>query len=434
MPFELLPHKLVYGGDALGYHQGQAVFVPRALPGERVEVEAVRRVKGVVHARPLKILTPAPERIVPPCPYFGPCGGCQYQHLSVELQTSSKREILRETLRRTGKIIWESDIPVHAAVPWNYRNQAQIKVARKADGRMALGFFEPESHRLFPVDVCLILSPRLNLLLAELSGTEWSERLARCQEIELLADDRDERVMITLHGAFAAEQGEALAKDCLARLRGAETVAFQSAKSLRVFGKGTLDYHVGEFRYRISPGSFFQASRFLLPSLAAAAMAGEPAIEIGARKLEKKAFALDLFAGVGLFTLPLARRFEQVVAVEANAQAVADLVANADAHALTNVRAVTETAFDFLRRCARPEPDCVVIDPPRAGAGTPALKLLAGLRPRRIHYVSCHPPTLARDLGYLLAQGYEIYSIELFDFFPHTYHIECLARLARRVE
>src|SRR5690348_12341794 len=118
LPFEFSAEKLVFGGDALGHHHGRVVFVPRALPGERLEVEEVRVAKGVVHARPLRVLDPAPERIDPPCRYFGQCGGCQYQHFSAENQTAAKVEILRETLRRIGKIVWDSKIPVHVANPW----------------------------------------------------------------------------------------------------------------------------------------------------------------------------------------------------------------------------------------------------------------------------------------------------------------------------
>jgi 23S rRNA (uracil1939-C5)-methyltransferase len=144
---------------------------------------------------------------------------------------------------------------------------------------------------------------------------------------------------------------------------------------------------------------------------------------------ERGALALDLFAGVGLLTLPLARQFDQVVAVEGNHVAAADLAANTKAHSLENVRAVSGTVFDFLRRYARSEPDLVVVDPPRAGVGSDTLRFIAALQPRRIHYASCHPPTLARDLGYLIARGFALNSVELFDFFPQTYHIECVAKL-----
>ena len=435
MPFEFTPQKLVYGGEALGHHQGRVVLVPRALPGERVEAEEARAAKGVVHARPLRILEAVPERVEPPCPYFGRCGGCQYQHLRPELETAAKREILRETLRRIGKINWDAEIPVHAAHPWNYRNQAQLKVALQPDGKARLGFFEAESHRLVSIDACLIVSPRLNAILAELRGPDWSERLAEVasfSEIELLADDRDEEVRMTLRGSFDAtarafgdEGGNGLAEECLRLLPGVTSVAIERGRAFEVFGKPALSYAVGGFRYRISHGSFFQASRFLLPELVAAVTSGAG----DAAPANHDTLALDLFAGVGLFTLPLARGFGQVIAVESNPRSAADLAANAQAHGLSNVRAVGQSAFDFLRRLARAEPDLAVLDPPRAGVGMPTLKLLAGARPKRIHYVSCHPPTLARDLAYLVERGYQLESVDLFDFFPQTFHIECLTKL-----
>ncbi len=390
------------------------MLVPRALPGERVEVEEVRTAKGVVHGRPLRILEAVPERVEPPCPYFGRCGGCQYQHLRPELQTAAKREILRETLRRIGKISWDVEIPVHAAHPWNYRNQAQLKVALQPDGKVRLGFFEAESHRLVSIDACLIVSPRLNAIL-------------------VLADDRDEEVRMTLRGSFNAtarafgdEGGSELAEECLRLLPGVRSVAIERGRAFRVLGKPALAYAVGDFRYQISHGSFFQASRFLLPELVAAVVTGGG---VDAASPHRDTLALDLFAGVGLFTLPLARGFGQVIAVESNPRSAADLAANAQAHGLSNVRAVGQSAFDFLRRFARAEPDLAVLDPPRAGVGMPTLELLAGARPKRIHYVSCHPPTLARDLAYLVERGYQLESVELFDFFPQTFHIESVVKM-----
>src|SRR5690242_18068812 len=193
MSLEISPHKLVYGGEALGHAKGQTVLVSRALPGERLEVEPVRTAKGVIHARPLRVLEAAPERISPPCPYFGRCGGCHYQHLDVQHQVTWKVEILRDTLRRIGKITWDREIAVHQASPWNYRNQAQLKVGEGESGEVEIGFFEALSHRLAPIDQCLILSPLLNSVLRQLRKREWADRFRGCQEIELSADGRDER-------------------------------------------------------------------------------------------------------------------------------------------------------------------------------------------------------------------------------------------------
>jgi 23S rRNA (uracil1939-C5)-methyltransferase len=419
-PFEFSPVKLVYGGDALGFQDGRTILSPRILPGERAEVEEVRRQKGVVHARPLRIVDPSPARIEPLCPYFGRCGGCQYQHLSYPDQITAKVEILRETLRRLGQVQWDAPIPAHSGSAWNYRNQAQLKVGTASDGSPALGFFEAESNRLVPIDACPILSPRLNALLAILRNEPWISELAIAQEVELLSDDRDERVMLTLIGNWSAQKAESLGNKCLAELNGVTTVAIAQDSNVKVFGAPHLTYRVEEFEYRISPTAFFQSARFLLPELVTAITAGTSG-----------ATAIDLYAGVGLFTLPLAQHFAQVTAVEAHPQAAADLALNARAVVGRNIRTMAGTAFDFLRRCTQLGPDLVVMDPPRTGAGMATLKLLLALRPRHLYYVSCSPPTLARDLGYLLRHGYAIDSLELFDCFPQTFHIESFARLSR---
>ncbi|HUZ45879.1 MAG TPA: 23S rRNA (uracil(1939)-C(5))-methyltransferase RlmD [Terriglobia bacterium] len=421
MSFEFSPHKLVYGGESLGYAEGQTVLAPYALPGERLEVEALRTAKGVVHARPLRVLEAAPERIAPPCPYFSRCGGCHYQHLGIEHQLKWKVEILRETLRRIGKIVWDQEIPVHQANPWNYRNQAQLKVAEMEPGRVEVGFFEAESHRLVPIDECKIISPRLNAVLRELRQPESLGRLGGCREIELLADDQDAQVRVTFLGNFAKSVAEDWAADLLEKVEGVATVVFAGEHHSGIYGEAGLTYQVGEFHYEISPGSFFQASRYLLPEFVNAAAETEPG-----------ELALDLYAGVGLLTLPLARRFKRVIGVESLPAAARDLEANAAMHGLERVQTARQTAFEFLRRFAQTGPDLVILDPPRAGVGKPTLKRLTELRPRRLHYAACSPPTWARDLAYLVEQGYRLERVEMFDFFPHTYHIECLARLIRR--
>lgn len=438
-PFEFSPVKLVYGGEALGFHEGHTVLVPRVLPGERAEVEEFRRQKSVIHARPLRIVEPSPHRVQPPCPYFGLCGGCQYQHFPHAAQIDAKAEILRETLRRLGSVKWEDAIPTHTGPAWNYRSQAQFKVAKGPDGAAALGFFEAKSNKLIPIDACPILSPRLNALLAILRGESWISELANGREFELLADDRDNKVMLTLTGNWSNQQAEPLARKCLDGLAGVSTVAFANEGGVEVYGEPHLTYRVGQFTYRISPTTFFQSARFLLPEFVAAVVppvsaSGGADPNVGAESPEGKkigGLAIDLFAGVGLFTLPLATQFDQVIAVEVHPRAATDLAVNTRSVPGSKIRTIQATAFDFLRRCAQSEPELVVMDPPRAGVGTAALKLLVALRPKRLHYVSCSPPTLARDLGFLLKDGYRLDSLELFDFFPHTYHIESLAQLSQ---
>ena len=418
-PFEFSPVKLVYGGEALGFNVGRTVFAPLVLPGERALVEEVRRQKGVVFARPLRILQSSPDRIEPQCQYFARCGGCQYQHLSPESQLSIKTEILRESLRRLGQVKWEGPITAHSGPAWNYRNQAQLKIGKSPDGGATLGFFEAESNRLVPIDACPILSPRLNAILSVLRTEPLMNDLSAGTELELVADDQDQKVMLALTGTWLDDEAETLATKLLAELEGVSTVAIKRAESLKIYGEPYLSYRVNAFSYRIGPTAFFQSARFLLPEFVTAVTAGVSG-----------SVALDLYAGVGLFALPLSKQFDQVIAVEVAPQATANLAANARTISDKKVRAVAGTTFDYLRRSALMNPDLVVLDPPRAGVGAETLELLATMRPKRLHYVSCSPPTLARDLGMMLKHGYQLDSLELFDFFPQTYHIESLARLS----
>ena len=204
-------------------------------------------------------------------------------------------------------------IPTHSGPAWNYRNQAQFKVAKGPDGAAALGFFEAESNKLIPIDACPILSPRLNALLAILRSEPWISELANGREVELLADDRDEKVMLTLTGNWSAQQSETLARRCLDGLAGVSTVAFANDAGGQVFGEPHLTYRIGQFTYRISPTAFFQSARFLLPEFVTAVVppvsaSGGADRNVGAESPEGKktgGLAIDLFAGVGLFTLPL---------------------------------------------------------------------------------------------------------------------------------
>src|SRR5215472_1187532 len=155
--FEVTVEKLVYGGEGLGRLEGRVVLAPFVLPGERIRAQAEREKPGLVRARALEVLQPAPERVAAPCPYFGRCGGCHYQHAPYELQLAAKREILREELRRVGKIDPPDDIEVVAGEPWGYRNRVQLHIE---NGR--LGYWQPRSHSLCAIDRCPISSPKLN--------------------------------------------------------------------------------------------------------------------------------------------------------------------------------------------------------------------------------------------------------------------------------
>ncbi len=385
----------MYGGEGLARLDGRVVLVPFVLPGEKIRARAEREKPGLVRARVVETVEAAAQRLHPPCPYFGRCGGCHYQHAPYEFQLAAKRSILAEELRRLGKIEWPGEIAVVAGEPFGYRNRVQLHLEQ---GR--IGYREAGSHKLCGIRECPIASPVLNQAIAALAGMAGDGRWPRfLRSLELFTDER----AVQLN---ALETGAPLARRffdwCGERIPG--------------LADGALDY---EGRFRVSRHSFFQVNRFLVDALVEAALEGA-----GGET------AADLYAGVGLFSLALARRFSRVQAVESGASAVRDLEFNAQRAGLANLRAEAATAEEYLAKldCA---PDFVLLDPPRAGLGKAVVRRLAELKPPRITIVSCDPATLARDLAGLLAAGYRMEKLALVDLFPQTFHLETVVRLGR---
>jgi 23S rRNA (uracil1939-C5)-methyltransferase len=419
--------KLVYGGDGLGHHDGHTVFVPFVLPDEEVSVEPVESRKKFIRGRIESIPKPSPRRSAPPCPHFGLCGGCHYQHIPYELQLGYKAEILRETFARLGRIAWEGPFELHPSPSFGYRNRAQWKIA-SVDGVPSIGYFQARSQRFCPVRECPIVSPRVAETLATLARLLLAGRLpANLREAEAFADDADSALLLnlsfdrwtvpppdisqTLHEALPALQSVVLHE--------------QHANRFELIGPGHIVYRVADHAYRVGHLSFFQGNRFLLPDLVNIVL-GET----------RGHLALDLFAGVGLFAVPLAGRFQRVVAVESNAAAARDLEENLRQTGASSAAMRCSDVESFLARWQE-SPDLVVLDPPRAGVPASAMARLANLAPRTIAYLSCDPATLARDLALLVGPSarpgpYQISELHLVDIFPQTYHMEALVRLSRR--
>jgi len=393
--FELTIEKLVYGGEGLGRAEGRVVLVPNVLPGERVLVEPTTQKGGLLRARVAEMRLSSEARVEPGCEYFGRCGGCHYQQAGYELQLEVKRSILRETLLRVGKIEAPEQIATISGEPWGYRNRAQFHVHNRR-----IGYLEANSHRLCPITRCPIGSPRLNEALAALTGmmrdARWPNFL---RSIEVFTNETETQLNVL-------ESERPVAKRFFE----------WCAETIPGFVTGLLDYSAAGFTYRAASGSFFQVNRFLIDDLARAAI-GEAT----------GATALDLYAGVGLFSLPLAQRFGHVTSVESGATAVRDLRFNAG-RAGSPVEIVQSATEDFLKKLEA-TPDFVLADPPRTGLGKAVVARLAELKPRRITIVSCDPATLARDLPGLLEAGYRIERLTLADLFPQTFHIETVAEL-----
>ncbi len=428
---QLLIEKLVYGGDGLGHADGNTVFAPYVLPGEEIRAEVTSRKKKLVWAKPLEILKADPARVKPVCPHFGVCGGCHYQHASYDAQVKFKIDILRETLARMGGVTWADEIKAHTAEPLHYRNRAQWAV-RNANPR-ALGYYLPESNAIVPIDRCDVLSPTLADTFSRLQEISRNGSLpSEALEIEAFVDSADAKIALNVAlKEFTKPVAELtkLFQDTVPALNSL-LLLDQKKNRFELSGPGYLIQEAGGYQFRVSHLSFFQVNRFLVDDLLQTVIADA-----------KGDLALDLYAGVGFFTLPLTKTFQRVVSVDANLSATRNLRENADTADRSIVSQHMQTE-EFLKT-ATEAPDFVVLDPPRAGLGQASAQKLADLGPKEIVYLSCDPSTLARDLAVLMqtqrkpadsataAHCYEIQSVDFFDLFPQTYHIEALIRLRR---
>ena len=393
---ELQIEKLVYGGEGLARHDGQVFLVPYVLPGERVAVDASQVKPGLLRGRVLELFEPAPERIVPRCEYFANCGGCHYQHAAYEFQLAQKKEILRETLRRLGGFSYEGEIHVISGEPWGYRNRIQLHFQNGE-----AGFHKAGSHDLCAIDHCYISSPKLVEVIQKLQSAarqpQWPDFL---RSLEIFTNETDVQLNI------------------VDSMRPVAARFFEWCSTfIPNFAPNAVHYAAGGIRYRISRGSFFQVNRFLIDGLVEETLGDE------AGKT-----AVDLYAGVGLFSLQLAKRFGAVEAIERGGPAFRDLEWNAS-ETQSNIRAVKASAEEFLRELQE-TPELMVADPPRAGLGKETTAELLRIKAPKLKLVSCDPATLARDTKKLLSE-YRIERLSLVDLFPQTYHFEVVAHLEK---
>ena len=445
--------KLIYGGDGLArlpavpgtaaraiddaYGRGKAVFVPFVLAGEKIEASLTEQKPGFARARADAIIEPSPHRIQPDCPHFTRCGGCHYQHASYEHQLEIKKEILRESLRRLAKLDLPFDIEVHPSPPWNYRNRSRLQV--RIGQAFSAGYFKLASHELLAIESCPISSPLISRGIASLWQSGRARKVpAGVREVEFFANADDTQLLIEV--GCAREARRAAIRDWAEEWRAtspeiAGVVAFRepnpgdrktgAPEILVTVGAASLTYQTDGAAYRVSAGSFFQTNRHLIGEM----------IQIVTADQSGK-LALDLYAGVGLFSTALACDFHHVVSVESSQTSSDDLAYNQPSNGET-VQATTEQYLARNENQRRPgsnaaipnRPDLVVVDPPRSGLGEGVARSLANLGAPRITYVSCDPATLARDLVPLLASGYRVEQVHLVDLFPQTYHLESVVHL-----
>ena len=372
--------RLLPGGVGLAHADGLTLFVSLAAPGDEVRVKIDRVQAKVAFASIHEIIKPSPVRVDPPCPYFGRCGGCDFQQLTYKSQLQAKVDIIQDCFQRIAKVPEPVDIRIHSSPEWQYRARAlwQTDVDRKW-----LGYYVRGSREVCDVEYCAVLVPELQQTLESLRTT--IETATSVRDIAAVAGD----------GGVSVDPPMA---------------SFEPREITRTIG--------GE-RYHFSAKSFFQINHQLLPALI------HEAIGSAQGKV-----AIDLYCGVGLFTLPLARRFREVVGVEANVRATRFARANLELAQLNNAHVFAADVGNWLRSVeVADSPDLLLLDPPRTGAENKVISGILSLKPARIVYVSCDPATLARDLKKLLAGGYSLDTVTAFDMFPQTHHVETVVRL-----
>ena len=415
---EVTIERMLPGGMGLAHADERTVMVPLAAPGDRLRIKIERTKGNVDFASIQEVLEPSPVRVEPPCPYFGRCGGCDFQQLNYQAQLDAKVEMVRDCLRRIGGI---ENPPAFQVTPapnqWRYRSRAQWQYDSI---RKRLGYFEAGSRRVCDVAECAVLTPPLQETLQDLRR--------RMLDGSLPEDVRDFRAIV-----------------------GDEDVSLGPPLDSQAVVDVTRSIY-GEV-YSLNAESFFQTNADLLPPLIEAAL-GEAAGET----------AIELYSGVGLFTLPLARRFTDLISVESNEAAERLARKNLANAGLANAKIANEDVANWLEtlECAGNDgaldrsrknqresglsqspqiksgaavaalrrPDFLLLDPPRTGAESRVINAILKLRPKRICYVSCDPATLARDLKKLIAGGYTLDSLAAFDMFPQTHHVETVVHLS----
>lgn len=383
--------KLLYGGDALARRgDGKAVFIPYALSGDRLLVRAIAEKKNFVRAEILEILTPGDGRVAPACPHFGKCGGCHWQHVEYSRQIEAKRLILEELFRHRFPETGQMTIAMRPCPrPFGYRSRARLRY--RAGDKTAVGFFRGGSHFIENIENCPLLLPRLNDALRSLRRIPLERLKANSrnhiQEIDIACSEEDGKWATTKDGE-----------------------------------KTPLRKTVGDFTYNVTAGTFFQANDFMTGALVSHVMECVS---------QNSGEALDLFSGVGLFSLPLSRRFRAVTAVEYSRESHRLCEMNAARSGIENLKAVRGDAAGWLNSQTSPRFDCVVLDPPRAGAGSGVMEQAGRLASKTIVYVSCDPQTLVRDLERLDSNCWRIVSVTGFDMFPQTYHFETVVTLLK---
>ena len=412
---------VAFKGYGVARIHGKVIFIPYTATGDQGWIEIIEEKKNYSTGRLIQIVEPSPWRVNSPCPYFGSCGGCQWQHIDYSIHGELKKEILRESLTRLGKLKKIPPISVAPLLkPYGYRIRVQLKVKGKA-----MGYYQEGSHRIVDIERCPISHPLVNQIIRNLR--EELALLLPIEEIEISVSPEEEKGVLLFHPLSSDQKMEDFPKQFLQTHPVLRGIAIARKNGFTLFGDPHLNFTIpwnqgeekGSLRFRISPGSFFQAhleqNQRLIQTV------------LQFSEVNKAEKVLDLYAGAGNLTLPLALGAKEVIGIEENGMAVEDGRFNAERNGIKNVRFIRGTVEDILKESAK-KPDLIVLDPPRTGCKT-ILDQVVRLKPQKIVYVSCEPTTLSRDFCLFSDRGYSLRRLSLIDMFPQTYHMEIIGLL-----
>mgnify|MGYP005855865117 CR=1 FL=1 len=430
-------------GAGVGRIGEQVIFIPGALLDEEVLVEVTGRHKRYLQGRMLDVIKKHSQRQMPPCEVYASCGGCQLQHITYQGQLEIKERIVKETLARIGGL---DSVLVQPALgmknPWFYRNKGHFRVGID-QGRLKLGFVEEGSHDLAPAYCKHLFSFQVTALISSLEDilSKYKVKVAGKKEKGLrhilIRESKatgDILLVFIVSGEFSAEKEKITREIChrnpavvgicqnfnpkpAGEVMGKETVL--------LWGKGEIEDRIGPFTFKISPRSFFQVNNVQTEALYEKALAYAG--------LTGKETVIDAYCGIGTISLFLARKAHKVIGIEYVPEAVEDARSNGVKNAVTNVEFFQGQAEILMPRLVKKgiKPDVVVVDPPRKGCDAALLDSIIAVNTERVVYVSCNPSTLARDLKYLAAGGYQVQEVQPVDMFPWTSHVECVTLMSR---
>jgi 23S rRNA (uracil1939-C5)-methyltransferase len=400
----------------------KVVFIPHTVTGDQAWIEMTEEKKKYSMGRLIQIIKPSPWRVNPLCPSFGSCGGCQWQHIDYLIQCKLKREILEDVLKRFGGVKDSPPLMVTPSLhPYGYRIRAQLKAKGKT-----LGYFQERSHRIVDIQECPIAHPLINQMLSLIR--ERFLPFSRMGEIKINVSPDESKGVLIFHSLSLGRGtenafGEFLQNDALVN-----GIVITQKERLNLFGDPPLNFTIPlgqerekrNLKFRISPGSFFQVNPMQNQTLI------QTVLQFGEVNTVER--ALDLYCGIGNFTLPLATGAKEVSGIEENRMAIMDARFNAERNGIRNCEFIQGKVEDVLMSWKREKPDLVVLDPPRIGCKT-VLDQVVRLKPKKVVYVSCEPTTFSRDLRLFHERGYSLQRLSLIDMFPQTYHMEVIGLL-----